>query len=162
MKAEDVGNLSDALFFIEQLGASKLDAKTVVLKIYYAGMGACLDQLRDDRPFPADLSHLVAQASPAAEIELPKGKKAPKKALHRIPSDMILTDELRQFAKERAFSANEIESMWVKFFNHYLANGDTAVDWKAKWRTWVMRGVDYKIRDNSRGPNAPQPDRRMI
>jgi hypothetical protein len=161
MKAEEVGNFSDALFFMEQHGVSKVDAKTIALQIFNWGVGACLDQLRPSRPFPSDLPDVQAQTVMFAEPEPKKAraKSEPKKALHRIPADFILMDDMRQFARERAFTPNEIESMWTKFFNHYTANGETAVDWKAKWRTWVMRGVEYKQRDNPR--QSHQPDGRL-
>lgn len=75
--------------------------------------------------------------------KLPKLPGAPAKELHRLPDDFTMSDDLRQFAIDRAFRPRAIDDMWARFTNHYRGNGKTAVDWKAKWRTWVMQDVKW-------------------
>ncbi|WP_316227856.1 hypothetical protein [Bradyrhizobium sp. SZCCHNR3015] len=161
MKIEDMGTFSDALSYMEQHGIGPDDAKKLALQIFNWGIGAALDRMRPSRPSPVDLPEVPGeQLSLIQETAAPKPKKAaaPKKAPHRIPQDFVKDEDMTCFARERGFTIGEIESMWLKFFNHYAANGETAVDWRAKWRTWVMRGVDYKARDN-RGPGGRDPNK---
>ena len=168
MKVEELGCWSDALFLLESKGFSKDDAAELVLQIFSWGIRASLDRLRPSRPLPADLPQevhdaaaqltlLAETASPPAPAKPAKVRREPAKGLHRIPPDFALDDDLRCFAIERGFGAKAIEGMWLKFFNHYRAKGETAVDWRAKWRTWVMKTVEFNTRDGV-SPNGGRPD----
>ena len=76
----------------------------------------------------------------------PRAKRDPKKAMHRIPEDFRLTPDLRKYASDRSFTPTEIETMWAKFYSHHKSNGKEFVDWNHAWLTWVLRGVEYKSR----------------
>ena len=154
MDVKQVGNFSDGLFCMEQRGFSVDEARELALLFFNWGVAACVDRLRPTRPMPSDVPPVtLEQLALVSTDPTPKTKHAPKKALHRIPEDMAFSPELRKFAHDRAFTPTEIENMWTKFFNHYLANGETAVNWESKWRTWVMRGVEYKNRDQGQNRN---------
>lgn len=143
---------------MESRGFSKTEAVEVALQIFHWGMRAAMDQLRPSRPQPSDLpkiegggqAALFAEAQPAKPA---KPRKEPAKGLHRIPPGFGLDEDMRKFALDRAFDGKAILAMWEKFFNHYAGNGATAVDWKAKWRTWVMKTIEFNTRDG-RGPGG--------
>lgn len=161
MAADELGTFSDLLFRMEQDGVSPEKAVTYALTAFQWGVAACMDRLRPTRPVPSD-----APSMPAAQlslIETPalprpvKPKREPAKGLHRLPADFVLSDDMRAFARERAFGDAAITGMWQKFFNHYRGNGQTAVDWKAKWRTWVLKTVEFNTRDGV-SPNGGRAD----
>jgi hypothetical protein len=168
MNMLEMGCWSDALFLMENRGFSKEEATELALQLFNWGMKCAFDRMRPSRPLPADLPpevHAAAEFTLTAETVLPpspakpaKPRREPKKAPHRFPADFVLSDELLAFARERGFTAVEIDSMWAKFSNHHKANGSEFVDWNAAWRTWVMRSVDYKNRDN-RGPGGGDRNR---
>jgi len=153
MRTEEIGTFSDVLFLLEGRGFTKQDAQALVLQVFGWGVASAFDRMRPTRPLPPDLPQEVHQAlslcleTEAAAPKPTKPKREPAKGLHRIPADFAIDDDMRCFAVERAFPPRAIEAMWTKFFNHYRANGQTAVDWKAKWRTWVMKTVEFNTRD---------------
>ncbi len=162
---EEIVCWSDALHLMENRGFSKDDAAELALQIFNWGIRAAFDRMRPSRPLPADLPaevHEAAQLALIADNAPPppkpaKAKREPAKGLHRIPPDFSLDNDMRCFATERGFAAGAISRMWEKFFNHYRANGQTAVDWRAKWRTWVMKTVEFNTRDGV-NPNGGRPD----
>lgn len=145
---------SDVLLLMESRGFSRDEAVETALQLFNWGFRAAFDRMRPSRPMPNDLpstpdvaAQLTLTSEPPAERAAPKKKREPAKGLHRIPADFALDDDMRKFAADRAFPPKAIEAMWQKFYNHYVANGQTAVDWRAKWRTWVMRTVEFNTRD---------------
>ncbi len=154
LTAEKLGTFSDALFCLENHGVAKDLASQIATTLFQLGVSAAVDLMRPTRPTPVDAPQVEAQltlietSTPGSAPRRKKRKKSePAKGLHRIPADLELTDDMRCFAAERAFPAPAINAMWLKFTNHYRANGQTAVDWKAKWRTWVMKTVEFNTRD---------------
>lgn len=148
---EEVGCWSDVLFLMESRGFSKADAAELALQIFNWGIRAAIERMKPSRPNPSDLPDMAAQLQLTVEgagaAQAKAKKKEPSKGLHRIPADFALDDDMRAFATDRAFPPKAIDAMWMKFFNHYRANGQTAVDWRAKWRTWVMKTVEFNTRD---------------
>lgn len=148
---------------MEGRGFSRDEATEVAMQIFNWGFRAAIDRLRPSRPAPSDLPSLPLPEGQGGLFEQPappkpaKAKREPSKALHRIPEDYALTEDMRGFASERGFAPKAIEGMWQKFFNHYRGNGQTAVDWKAKWRTWVMKTVEFNTRDGI-SPNGGRAD----
>jgi hypothetical protein len=153
MRTEEIGCWSDALFLMESRGFSKEDAAELALQLFNFGVSAAYDRMRPSRPMdlpalpPPSQAAAPAPASTPAPAKKAKPKREPAKGLHRMPADFDLGDDMRAFATERAFPPAAINMMWLKFTNHYRANGATAVDWKAKWRTWVLKTVEFNTRD---------------
>lgn len=150
---EEIGCWSDALHVMENRGFSKEDATEVALQIFNWGIRAAFERMRPSRPMPSDLPTPQLTVSEGGSAPATRKKSAPAKSLHRIPEDFELSDDMRKFAEDREFGPMAIQTMWQKFFNHYRGNGQTAVDWKAKWRTWVMKTVEFNTRDG-RSPNG--------
>lgn len=151
---EEIGCWSDVLHLMENRGFSSGEATEVALQLFNWGFRAAVDRLRPTRQAPADLpaspevaAQLTLVGETPTERARPARKKEPAKGLHRIPADFELTSDLFQFARDRAFPPAAIDAMWMKFTNHYRGNGATAVDWKAKWRTWVLKTVEFNTRD---------------
>lgn len=146
----ELGTFSDVLFYLERAGIDKDRAREIVTQVFCWGVDAAMVRLRHAKPAPADAPETAPQLTlveTTAPAKAAKPKREPSKGLHRMPSDFALTDDMKCFAAERAFPPAAINAMWLKFTNHYSANGQTAVDWKAKWRTWVMRTVEFNTRD---------------
>jgi Helix-turn-helix domain len=70
-----------------------------------------------------------------------------------IPADLELSAHMLAFADERGWDCVRCEHEFELFKAYYGGNGDLAVDWGARWRSWVLRGLkfDDKERREARG-----------
>ena len=93
MKIEDIkriGNFSDALFALEQLGWDRDAARDFVLKIYYWGLHTALYRQHQPQPAPADAPDVEPEqfvlTAPTAKKKNPKKIKQATQAQTGITS----------------------------------------------------------------------------
>lgn len=145
MKRDELHTFSDVLFCMEGHGVPKELASHIAALVFQWGVAAAMIRTRPPVMLPPDAPKADApfQLSLIVNPE-PKKKKEPKQAPHRIREDFARTPEHTAFAKERAFTEMEIARMWDRFKNHYLGGTQESPDWSARWRTWVMKEVEFK------------------
>lgn len=95
---------------------------------------------------------IEGQKPPELEIETDietetkkEGSPAPPPASKRAtgpPADFAIDDDQRAWAATNAPTVN-IDRETERFLDHHRAKGSTFKDWRAAWRTWMSRAVDY-------------------
>lgn len=83
----------------------------------------------------------------------------PKKRATRIPEGWQLSEKDIRFAQERDFSDEEIRNEHTAFVNWWTgASGknSTSPDWSAKWRTWILNSVRWRLQSH---PSKAQPSK---
>lgn len=65
-----------------------------------------------------------------------------------IDEDMLLSDHMRSFASKH-IDKNSIDLEFLKFKNHYLANGDLKVSWEKVWENWCIQHKQFKPKQQS-------------
>lgn len=143
----EIGTIGGIVEYLVSRGIEVGIASELVAKVFGWGVDASKYRLPENLVAPQ-----IKVDAPQGQMSLigevgPRKPTQPKKAPHRIPDDYALTPDLKSYAVERGFTEVEIDSMFRKFKNHFLGNGETSPRWDAKWRTWVERGVEYKTRD---------------
>lgn len=93
----------------------------------------------------------------ANDTSKPVSKVSKKKPRTEIPDDWPNFEAIglaREFwlERNRPDLAERAEDEAQRFRDHHLAKGTSAADWRACWRTWMSRAVDFK--PNSHG-NRP-------
>ena len=76
-----------------------------------------------------------------------KPSRKTSKKPHRLPSDWVCSLDLGNWAMENGLTREEVVSNIDQFKDHYTAatgKGSTALDWDAKFRTWVRNEVKWK------------------
>lgn len=82
---------------------------------------------------------------------LGRDKPAPRAARGtRIPDDFVVTDEMRQWAKDKGLDHLDLDGITEEFSDYWRsvpgAKG-TKLDWPATWRNWIRRKADdHKVR----------------
>jgi len=66
-----------------------------------------------------------------------------------IDEDMKLSNEMIQIAQQHIKNKDAIQLEFIKYKNHYLANGDLKVSWNKVWENWCINHKQYK-------PKAPR------
>lgn len=105
----------------------------------------------------------------ALHTPTPKEKDKPiglsKKRKHSIPSDFCVTAEMRQWSDAKTPNL-DVDHETQQFIDHYNAKGENALDWTAKWRTWMRNAFtefgkyphgkpSLKIAQNQNPQNSP-------
>lgn len=62
----------------------------------------------------------------------------------RIPEDLALTENRRQYAISKGIPPGVIDEMFEHFKNHHLGKGTEWVDWNRAWMTWVLNAPKYR------------------
>lgn len=66
---------------------------------------------------------------------------------HRLPDDWVCDEKLGQWAMEQGLARGEVVQEIEQFKDHYRAatgKGSTALDWDAKFRTWIRNTIKWK------------------
>lgn len=84
-----------------------------------------------------------------------KGRRRPT-AKHRLPDGWAPPDAVREWARDKAPAAN-IDAEAEAFRDHAAANGRTARDWDAAFRSWLRIAQDRAERANKARPTATAP-----
>ena len=75
----------------------------------------------------------------------PEQKKSKKP--HRLPDDWFCSEDLGNWAMKNGLTDEEVVLCIDQFKDHYAAaagKGSTALDWDAKFRTWIRNEVKWK------------------
>jgi hypothetical protein len=104
-------------------------------------------------PFPAKSSRPTERG--ADNVESARPTKARKRAPSRttLPDGFALDDDLTAYATNRGVVDPDLE--FERFRNHHAAKGSAFADWRAAWRTWVGRAIEYRANGNRSG-KAPK------
>ena len=65
-----------------------------------------------------------------------------------IDEDMILSNSMIEIVKNYIPKEN-IEIEFIKFKNHYIANGDIKVSWEKVWENWCINHKQFKPREQT-------------
>jgi biotin operon repressor len=98
----------------------------------------------DVRPNPAPDA-----PEPSGNIKEPSIEAAPRRRRKpevAIPEGWVPNERNIADARERGFSAWEIEDEADKFRNHHTARGSLFRDWDAAWRTWLGKARQFQGR----------------
>jgi hypothetical protein len=74
-------------------------------------------------------------------------KESKKVRSARIPTEWKLSEVDRKFAVDRRMQTHRIPVEAEKFKNYYISKSGqsaTSPDWSAKWRTWVLKALEYQ------------------
>lgn len=105
----------------------------------------------DDAPpiqssYPADTPpELETELETETETENSLADKPPKRAT-AAPDTFPLDDDLRAWAAEHVPTVSDEMRLFretAKFLDHHRAKGSTMKDWRAAWRNWMLRAVEY-------------------
>lgn len=55
----------------------------------------------------------------------------------KIPDDIFLTKAMKQYALDKGYTANSVQSVWEEFVGWYRRKGTMWMDWTATWQKWV-------------------------
>jgi len=65
-----------------------------------------------------------------------------------IDENISLSDSYKKIAK-KYIDKNNVEIEFIKFKNHYLANGDLKVSWDKVWENWCINHNQFKPKEQS-------------
>jgi len=152
VRAEDLGTLSDVLFYLERCGVKKDEAAAIIERVFCWGVSAAMAR-QEFRPLPADAPELdPAQSAQLSLLTKPPPKKKKTNGAvmvkRSIPDDFLLNDSRSQYATERGFSGQQTREMFDEFRDWYRKTGKRWSDWEAVWRDWVRRQIG-KINDRT-------------
>ena len=82
------------------------------------------------------------ESCPLTNPKEPKGVSRTVSRSTRIPEDLTVTDEMRQWATSKGIRSN-LDHETERFIDYYVAKGDTRVDWVAAWRNWIRNADKY-------------------
>ncbi len=91
------------------------------------------------------------------EIGTNDDKPSRRKRGTRLPTDWRLTSRCIQYAIDRGYTGPQVEHLAEGFTSHHQAKGDTSLDWKASWRMWVLRDLDFHGPPGSRDAKHSGP-----
>jgi len=104
---------------------------------------------------------LFPENVPKGKVEIlpPEPKtEPPRKADKRqtaLPEDFYLDEDLIAFTAKYGWDRAKCEIEVEKFKAYHQGNGTKKLDWRAAWRTWVLNGVGYELRDRGKGGGGP-------
>jgi uncharacterized protein YdaU (DUF1376 family) len=102
---------------------------------------------------PQPQPHSSNQVSIEAAVA-PKAKRA-----SRIDPNWKLSEQGRCYAKDRGLDQTTIDCVAEGFRDHWIASagkGAVALDWDAKWRTWVNNHLRFTGSQTTAGGQKPQ------
>lgn len=74
---------------------------------------------------------------------IPPAKKRPA----RLPDDFTVTQDMREWAKDKVPRLN-VQNETEHFVDHHMAKGSTYVDWTRAWQTWMRNANKWARGDN--------------
>jgi len=72
-----------------------------------------------------------------------------------LPVDFAVTPEMAKWAENHGISGEMTQYETEKFRDYWAAKGEQAVDWQAKWRTWIRRELDERTQWHPVQPLPP-------
>jgi len=78
--------------------------------------------------------------------------QAPKKPMS---NNFELNDNRKEMVKDYIALA-DLELEFLKFKNHYLANGDMRVDWNSAWQNWAINHKQFKPKEQTKAMKEKQ------
>jgi hypothetical protein len=77
----------------------------------------------------------------------------------RIPDDFTLTDEMRNWGREKYPNVNgeEQTAAFIDYWKSVPGTKGRKVDWNATWRTWIRRAAEHTPRTNGHAPAGRRP-----
>jgi hypothetical protein len=61
----------------------------------------------------------------------------------QIPSDFVLSPELKEFAAKNGCNGDRVGGVFSQFCDYHRAKGNTMLDWNAAWRTWIRNDKKF-------------------
>ena len=98
-----------------------------------------IDQRPIDEPSSPDLDLGSGSDRIGSEGDQPAPAGASKRATS-APSEFVIDDDLRAWAGSHVPTLQAETERWL---DHHRAKGSTFKDWRAAWRTWMGRAVEY-------------------
>ncbi len=95
------------------------------------------------KALPEGVPYTESESESGTETESERGTVNPPSRRCAIPNGFELTDELIAFARKQGVNNGSIEAVFNHFKDHHKAKGTVCLDWKAAWRTWVMREIQF-------------------
>lgn len=74
----------------------------------------------------------------------------------RAPAEIVITDSMRQWAKENGITV-DLDAETAVMLDHHRGKGNLHLDWVATWRTWMRRTKTYRTNGNGNGVHARAP-----
>lgn len=78
-------------------------------------------------------------------------ERAPRKRGTRVPDDFEIDDGLREWARKNA-PGIDLRAETEQFLDYHRGKGSVQKDWRATWRTWMRKAVEFS---KGRGGAAP-------
>lgn len=98
-------------------------------------------------------SYIESKNPPLPPLRGDAHKRPRKKPKTSLPKDFQLSEEDRNFARNRGWSESRLNCEFGRMCDHAQATGREQVDWHATWRTWVTS----KFQDLNGGAVNGQP-----
>lgn len=77
----------------------------------------------------------------STELEI---KAIAKRRRSAPPSELVISPEMRAWARERGLTKLDLVRETSKMLDHHRAKGSMMLDWVAAWRTWMTRAGEYQ------------------
>jgi hypothetical protein len=71
--------------------------------------------------------------------------KKQKSQLSEFPEVFEVTEDMVEFAVGLGLSFDAIRDSTSKFKDHHISKGNKFKDWKAAWRNWMRKTVEFKV-----------------
>ena len=83
---------------------------------------------------------------------------------HMLPSDWDVGDEEINWAlmKFPALSKSEIDNETDRFRDYWIAEGKPKADWRATWRNWIRRSVEFTNAKTKRNTGRTSDNHRRL
>lgn len=80
--------------------------------------------------------------------EKPAQRKRQRKPATECPSEIEITDAMYDWANGKGLDDGTVASETEEMLAYHRAKGNTWSDWKAAWRTWMLRAVKFRRERN--------------
>lgn len=134
------GRLTDELEAVRQHSKRQSDrAKARWLKNNETGDAAAMPERCNHTH-----THREPNGSPPFSPPKPEKPDKPAKRKTRLPDDWQPDDALIAWATDQGLSRQEVDRETDQFRDHWHAKGETRLDWRASFRTWVRNAKRWR------------------
>ncbi len=105
-------------------------------------------------------SLVASQPSPPATRTKKNRERTGKGARKRAtpaPKTFLITDEMRKWAVGKGVPAGDVDTETEAFLDYHRSKGNTLKDWKAAWRNWIRKVVEFRRADSRGREKAGKP-----